>query len=53
MTKPYNKTIEHHLFTYNKRNVLEDDFIEFSDCTLLISTDIFDKGTKFELIQID
>ncbi len=53
MTKPYNKTIENHLFIYKKRKILEDDLIEFKDCTLLVSTDIFDQGTKFELIKID
>ncbi len=53
MAKPYNKRIEQHLFSYKKRKVLEDDFIEFYDCTLLVSTDIFDQGSNFELIQID
>ncbi len=53
MRKPYNKTLENHLFSYKKRKILEDDLIEFEDCTLLVSTDIFDKGTKFELIKIE
>ena len=53
MTKPYNKTIEDHLLTYKKRNILEYDLIEYKNCTLLVSTDIFDQGTKFELIKID
>lgn len=53
LTKSYNKTIENHLLTYKKRNILEDDLIEYKDCTLLVSTDIFDQGTKFELIKID
>ena len=53
MTKPYNKTIENHLFTYKKRNILEYDLIDDKDCTLLVSTDIFDQGTKLKLIKID
>ena len=53
MTKPYKKTIEDHLFSYKKRKILEDDFVEYKDCTLLVSTDIFDQGNKFELIKID
>ena len=53
MTKPYNKTVENYLFTYKKRNILEDDWIEYKDCALLVSTDIFDQGTKLKLIKID
>ncbi len=53
MTKSYNKTIENYLFTYKKSNILEDDLIEYKNCTLLVSTDIFDQGTKIELIKID
>ncbi len=53
MSKPYNKRIESHLFSYKKREIVEDDFVKFFDCTLLMATDSFEIGSKFELIEVD
>ena len=50
MSKPYNKRIESHLFTYKKREIVEDDFV---NCKLLIATDSFEIGSKFEVIEVD
>ncbi|CCQ55667.1 hypothetical protein [Crocosphaera watsonii] len=51
--KPCDKTLEQNLFTYQKRKVIKDNFVEFYDCALLVYTDIFEPGSHFDLIQID